>query len=168
MDVQPGKTYLFKAFTTSDTDFTLLARRHHADGSTVLEQLRNPLERPGNTPFHGERRVRQRGDDHRGGVRLPARIERAPITVEGAYLEAADDVRLPARRAAGPQPHPEPRAHAAPSRADPDSWSPYASGASTVESGRSQDEDGSFLWTRDRELPGRRGKVAVPAGPGDR
>ena len=51
VEVEPNETYLFKAFTTSSTDFTLLVRRHHADGSVTLEQLPNQLERPSELPF---------------------------------------------------------------------------------------------------------------------
>ena len=86
------------------------------------------------------------------------------VRVEGAYLEAADDVRLPARRGARPATSSPIPALAGSQPGAPDSWSPYASGASTVESGRGGDADGSFLWTRIANYRSRRGEVAVPAG----
>jgi peptidoglycan/xylan/chitin deacetylase (PgdA/CDA1 family) len=69
------------------------------------------------------------------------------VRVEGAYLEAADDVRLPTVETAGPNIIPNPT-FAGSQAAAPDSWSPYTSGVSTVESGRGTDKDGNFLWTR--------------------
>lgn len=146
VDVEPGKTYLFKAFTTSDADFTLLARHHHADGSTTLEQLRNPLERPGNSPFTVS-------DAFDSGATTTAveyvfrLASKGTVRVEGAYLETADDVRVPPAATTAPNLVPNPEL-AGPQPGAPDSWSPFASGASTVESGRGEDEDGSFLWTR--------------------
>lgn len=146
VDVQPGKTYLFKAFTTSDTDFTLLARKHYADGSTSLEQLRNPLERPGNTAFT----VSDAFDSGETTTAVEYVFRLATtgvITVEGAYLEAAEDVRLRAAPAVGTNLILN-SGLAAPQPGVPYSWSPYASGASNVASGRSEDKDGNFLWTR--------------------
>jgi peptidoglycan/xylan/chitin deacetylase (PgdA/CDA1 family) len=146
VDVEPGKTYLFKAFTSSDADFTLLARKYHADGSATLEQLRNSRERAGNTPFTVSDAF------HSGNtttaVEYVIRLSsKATVRVEGAYLEAADDVRLPPAATMRPNVIPNPGlAGLQPSA--PDSWSPYASGASTAESGRGKDEDGNFLWTR--------------------
>ncbi|MCU1519961.1 MAG: polysaccharide deacetylase [Arthrobacter sp.] len=146
VDVEPGKTYLFKAFTTSDADFTLLARRHHADGSTTLEQLPNPLERPGNIPFTVSDAF-ESGDTTTAVEYVFRLASQGAVTVEGAYLEAADDVRLPPPATTAPNLVPNPEL-AGPQPGAPDPWSPYASGASTVESGRSEDKDGSFLWTR--------------------
>ncbi|GAA1756911.1 hypothetical protein GCM10009712_02230 [Pseudarthrobacter sulfonivorans] len=146
VSVEAGKTYLFKAFTSSDADFTLLARKYHADGSSTLEQLRNPLERPGNTPFTVS-------DAFHSGITTTAveyvfRLSsKATVRVEGAYLEAADDVRVPAAPTRGPNLIPDPGL-AGPQPGAPDVWSPYASGASTVESGRGKDGAGNFLWTR--------------------
>ncbi|MFE7629063.1 polysaccharide deacetylase family protein [Kocuria sp. NPDC057446] len=145
VEVAPGETYLFKAFTTSDVDFTLLARQYHTDGSTTLEQLPNQLERPGDSPFT----VSDAFDsaDTVTAVQYVFRLaSKGTVTVEGAYLEAADDVRLPAAAATGPNLVPNPDLTGSQPGA-PDLWSPYASGTSTVESGRSEDEDGSFLWT---------------------
>ncbi|MFP5312040.1 MAG: hypothetical protein ACLGH7_06470, partial [Actinomycetes bacterium] len=51
VQVESGKDYLFKAFATSDSNFRLLVRKYHPDGSSTLEQLHNPLERPGTSPF---------------------------------------------------------------------------------------------------------------------
>lgn len=144
--VEPGETYLFKAFTTTDADFTLLARKHHTDGSTTLEQLPNPLERPGNSAFT----VSDAFDsgDTTTAVEYVFRLASAgTVQVEGAYLEAAEDVAVPPARAATPNLVPNPEL-AGSQLGSPDSWSPYESGVSTVESGRSQDPDGSFLWTR--------------------
>lgn len=146
VDVEPGKTYLFKAFTTSDADFTLLARQHHADGSTTLEQLRNPLERPGNAPFTVSDAF-DSGDTTTAVEYVFRLASKGTVRVEGAYLEAADDVRVPPAATTAPNLVPNPEL-AGPQPGAPDSWSPYASGASTVESGRGEDEDGSFLWTR--------------------
>ena len=145
VEVEPNETYLFKAFTTSSTDFTLLVRRHHADGSVTLEQLPNQLERPSELPFT----VSDAFDsaDTVTAVEYVFRVaSKGTLTVEGAYLEAADDVRLPPAAATGPNLVPNPEL-TGPQPGAPDSWSPYTSGASTVESGRGQDEDGSFLWT---------------------
>ncbi|MDN4645938.1 polysaccharide deacetylase family protein [Arthrobacter sp. PsM3] len=146
VDVEPGKTYLFKAFTTSDADFTMLARHHHADGSTTLEQLRNPLQKPGSSPFTVSD-VFASGDTTTAVEYVFRLASTGTIRVEGAYLEAADDVRVPpaAKAAANLVPNP---GLAGPRPDAPDSWSPYASGASTMESGRGVDKDGSFLWTR--------------------
>lgn len=146
VDVEPNETYLFKAFTTSNTDFTLLVRRHHADGSVTLEQLPNQLERPSDSPFT----VSDAFDsaDTVTAVEYVFRLaSTGTLTVEGTYLEAAEDVRLPPAAATGP--NLVPNAELAGLRPGaPDSWSPYTSGTSTVESGHSQDENGSFLWTR--------------------
>ena len=146
VDVQPGETYLFKAFATTDAEFTLLARHHHADGSTTLERLPNPLERPGDLPFT----VSDAFDsaDTTIAVQYVFRLaSKGTLRVEGAYLEAAHDVRL--RPTATPAPNLIPNAElAGPPSGAPDSWSPYTYGASTVESGRGEDENGSFLWTR--------------------
>jgi peptidoglycan/xylan/chitin deacetylase (PgdA/CDA1 family) len=145
VDVERGKAYLFKAFTTSDADFTMLARKYHADGSTTLEQLRNPLERPGNSPFTVSDAF------HSGNTTTAVEYvfrlaSKGTVRVEGAYLEAADDVRLPPAATTGPNVIPNPKL-AGPQPSAPDSWSPYTSGVSTVESGRGEDRDGSFLWT---------------------
>jgi peptidoglycan/xylan/chitin deacetylase (PgdA/CDA1 family) len=146
VNVEPGKTYLFKAFTSSDADFTLLARKYHADGSTTLEQLRNPLERPGNTPFTVSDAF-DSGNTTKAVEYVLRLSSKATVRVEGAYLEAADDVRLPPAATAGPNVIPNPGL-SGPQAGAPDLWSPYASGASTAESGRGKDENGSFLWTR--------------------
>jgi peptidoglycan/xylan/chitin deacetylase (PgdA/CDA1 family) len=145
VEVEPGETYLFKAFTTSDADFTLLARRYHTDGSTTLEQLPNQLERPGESPFT----VSDAFDsaDTVTAVEYVFRLaSKGTITVEGAYLEAADDVRLPPAATTAPNLVPNPEL-TGPQPGAPESWVPYTSGVSTVESGRGEDEDGSFLWT---------------------
>ena len=146
VDVEPGKTYLFKAFATSDADFTLLARQYHADGSTTLEQQRNPLERPGNSPFTVSDAFNS-GDTTTAVEYVLRLASTGTVRVEGAYLEAADDVRVPPAAATAPNLVPNPTLAGSQPGA-PDSWSPYASGASTVESGRGGDADGSFLWTR--------------------
>jgi peptidoglycan/xylan/chitin deacetylase (PgdA/CDA1 family) len=146
VEVKPGETYLFKTFATSNTDFTLLARQHHTDGSTTLEQLRNPLERPGNTPFT----VSDAFDSGNtiSAVEYVFRLaSKGTLRLEGAYLEAADDVRLPPAPATAPNLIPN-ASLAGDQPAAPDSWSPYASGVSTVESGRGGDRNGSFLWNR--------------------
>ncbi|MET1089220.1 MAG: polysaccharide deacetylase family protein [Arthrobacter sp.] len=151
VEVKPGETYLFKAFATSDTNFMLMARQHHTDGSTTLEQLHNPLERPGNTPFTVS-------DAFDSGNNLTAvqyvfrLASKGTLRVEGAYLEAADDVRVPPVLAAAatttvPNLIPNPT-FVGDQPAAPDSWSPYASGALAAESGRGGDGNGSFLWTR--------------------
>ncbi|MDR7083096.1 peptidoglycan/xylan/chitin deacetylase (PgdA/CDA1 family) [Arthrobacter ginsengisoli] len=146
VDVEPGKTYLFKAFATTDADFTLLARRHHPDGSTTLEQLQDPLERPGNSPFTVSDAFHS--SDTTTAVEYIFRLAaKGTVRVEGAYLEAADDVRLPPAATSAPNLVPNPGL-AGPQPGAPDLWSPYASGTSTVESGRGGDGNGSFLWTR--------------------
>lgn len=146
VDVESGETYLFKAFTTTDADFTLLTRRYRADGSVTLEQLPNPLERPGDSAFT----VSDAFDcaDTVTAVEYVFRLaSEGSVTVEGAYLEAADDVRLPPAATTAPNLVPNPElTNTRPGH--PDSWSPYTSGVSTVESGRGEDESGSFLWTR--------------------
>ena len=146
VEVEPGETYLFKAFTTTDVDFTLLARRHHADGSTTLEHLPNPLERPGNSPFT----VSDAFDsgDTTTAVQYVFRLaSKGTLRVEGAFLEAANDVRPRPAATTAPNLVPNPGL-AGPQPGAPDSWSPYTYGTSTVESGRGEDENGSFLWTR--------------------
>jgi peptidoglycan/xylan/chitin deacetylase (PgdA/CDA1 family) len=146
VDVEPGETYLFKAFTTSDADFTLLTRQHHVDGSTTLEQLPNPLERPGDSPFTVSDAFNS-GNTTTAVEYVFRLASKGTVRVEGAYLEAADDVRLPPPTVTAPNLVPNPGFAGAEAGA-PDSWSPYAAGVSTVESGRSEDGDGNFLWTR--------------------
>lgn len=146
VDVEPGKTYLFKAFATTSTPFTLLARQHHADGSTTLTQLPNPLERPGDAPFTVSDAF-DSGDTTTAVEYVFRLASKGTMQVEGAYLEAADDVRIPSAAAAAPNLVPNPE-FAGPQPGGPGSWSPYASGALTAESGRAEDEDGSFFWTR--------------------
>jgi peptidoglycan/xylan/chitin deacetylase (PgdA/CDA1 family) len=147
VNVERGKTYLFKAFTSSNADFRLLARKYHADGSTTLEQLRNPLERPGNTPFTISDAFNS--GDTITAVEYVLRLSaKGSLRVEGPYFEAADDVRVPApaaTTAANLIPNPK---LVIPPPGTPDTWSPYTSGVSTVESGRGEDKNGSFLWTR--------------------
>lgn len=146
VDVEPGKTYLFKAFTSSDANFSLLTRRHYANGSTTLVQLPNPLQRPGNAPFTVSDAF-DSGDTLTGVEYVFRLASEGTVRVEGAYLEAADDVIVPASATTSPNLVPNPTLTG--SRPDaPDSWSTYASGTSSVESGRSKDEHGSFLWTR--------------------
>jgi peptidoglycan/xylan/chitin deacetylase (PgdA/CDA1 family) len=146
VQVEPRATYLFKAFTTTDADFALLVRKHHADGSTTLDQLPNQLERPGNSAFTVS--------DAFDSAETTTAVEyvfrfasKATVRVENAYLEAADDVLLPRTGAAAPNLVPDPDL-ASTQAGTPDSWSPYANGASNVESGRAADEHGSYLWTR--------------------
>lgn len=146
VDVEPGKTYLFKAFTTTEADFTLLVRQHHADGSTTLKQLPNPLERPGNTPFTVSDAF-DSGDTTTAVEYVFRLASKGAIRVEGAYLEAADDVRLPPTATTAPNLVPNPEL-AGPQPGAPGAWSPYAAGALTAESGRAEDGDGSFFWTR--------------------
>ena len=146
VDVTPGTTYLFKAFATSTSHFTLLARHHHADGSTTLKQLPNPLERPGNTPFTVSDAF-ESGDTTTAVEYVFRLASKGTIQVQGAYLEAADDVRLPPAATTTPNLIPNPDLAGSQPGA-PDSWSPFSYGSSTVESGRGKDEDGSFLWTR--------------------
>lgn len=146
VDVEPGETYLFKAFTTTDSDFTLLARKHHADGSMTLEQLPNPLERPGNAAFTVSDAFNS-GDTTTAVEYVFRLASTGTVQIEGAYLEAADDVRLPPAPVTAPNLVPNPEL-AGSQLGAPDFWSPYDSGVSTVQSGRSQDPDGSFLWTR--------------------
>ena len=146
VDVVAGKNYLFKAFTTSNADFRLLARKHHSDGSTTLEQLRNPVERPGTSEFTVSDAFNS--GDKTTAVEYVFRLAAAgTIRVEGAYLEAADDVQVPPATAPGPNLIPNPGL-IGPQPDQPESWSPYSSGASTLVSGRSEDAQGSFLWTR--------------------
>lgn len=145
-DVEPGETYLFKAFTSSDADFSLLARWHHTDGSTTLEQLGNHVKRSGNSPFTVSDAF-DSGDTTTAVEYVFRLASKGTLRVEGAYLEAADDIRLPPTAAVtAPNLIPNPEL-AGPQAGAPSSWSPYASGTSTVESGRSEDKDGSFLWT---------------------
>jgi len=146
VDVEPGETYLFKAFATTDAQFTLLARHHHADGSATLEQLPSPLERPGDAAFTVSDAF-DSGDTTTAVEYVFRLASTGTLRVEGAYLEAAHDVSLRPIRAAGP--NLVPNAELAGAQPDaPDSWSPYVYGASTVVSGRGEDEDGRFLWTR--------------------
>jgi peptidoglycan/xylan/chitin deacetylase (PgdA/CDA1 family) len=147
VEVEPGRTYLFKAFTTSDADFTLLTRQHHADGSTTLKQLRNPLERPGNLPFTVSDAFHS-GDTITAVEYVLRLASTGVLRVEDAYLEAAEDVLLPPAVVTEPNLIPAfgftgPQPGGASS-----SWSPYSFGALTMESGRDEDEDGTFLWTR--------------------
>lgn len=145
VDVEPGATYLFKAFATSDADFTLLVRRHHRDGSTTLTQLQNQPARADNSAFT----VSDAFDsaDTTTSVEYIFRLaSQGTVSLEGAYLEAADDVRLPPATTTGPNLVPNPEL-AGPQPGAPASWSSYASGASSVKSGRGEDKDGSFLWT---------------------
>jgi peptidoglycan/xylan/chitin deacetylase (PgdA/CDA1 family) len=146
VEVEAGTTYLFKAFTTTDTDFTLLVRKHHADGSTTLDQLPNQLERPGNAPFT----VSDAFDSTESTTAVEYVFRFASmgtVQLEGAYLEVADDVRLPPTQKTTPNLIPNPEL-AGPQPGAPDSWSPYTYGALTVDSGLDGDEDGSYLWTR--------------------
>jgi peptidoglycan/xylan/chitin deacetylase (PgdA/CDA1 family) len=156
VSVERSKTYLFKAFISSDEDFRLLARRYHADGSTTLEQLRNPLERPGDTTFTVSDAFNS--GDSITAVEYVLRLSaKGSLRVEGAYVEAADDVRVagPAATMAAapagtttsaPNLIPNPKL-AIPPPGTPDPWSPYSSGVSTVKSGRGEDKNGTFLWT---------------------
>jgi peptidoglycan/xylan/chitin deacetylase (PgdA/CDA1 family) len=162
VDVEPGKTYLFKAFTTSDADFTLLARQYHADGSTTLE-LRNRLERQGNSPFTVSDAF-DSGDTTTAVEYVFRLASKGTVRVEGAYLEAADDVRVPPAATTAPNRVPNPKL-AGPQPGAPDSWSPYASGESTVESGRGKDEHGSFLWTRIENYQSGEAKWQYPPVP---
>ncbi|WP_306908762.1 polysaccharide deacetylase family protein [Arthrobacter sp. B3I9] len=146
VDVQPGQTYLFKAYTTSDADFALLARHHHTDGSTTLEQLPNPLERPGNSVFTVSDAFNT-GDTTTAVEYVFKLTSAGAVRVEGAYLEAASDVRLPPAATTAPNLIPNPGL-AGSLPAAPDSWSPYASGMLTVDSGRGEDERGGYLRTR--------------------
>lgn len=161
VEVESGTTYLFKAFTTTDADFTLLVRKHHVDGSTTLDQLPNQLERPGNAPFT----VSDAFDSAESTTAVEYVFKfasMATVQLEGAYLEVADDVRLPPTQEQTPNLIPNPELVgseligselvgaqvAGPQPGAPDSWSPYAYGASTVDAGRDEDEGGSYLWTR--------------------
>ncbi len=146
VDVKPGKTYLFKAFAASDADFTLLARQYHADGSTTLEQLRNPLQKPGNSPFTVSDAFTS-GNTTTAVEYVFRLASTGTLRVEGAYLEEADDVRLQPGATTVPNLVPNPGL-AGPQPGAPDSWSPYASGSLAAESGRGADKNGSFLWTR--------------------
>ncbi|WP_104164861.1 polysaccharide deacetylase family protein [Arthrobacter sp. SX1312] len=146
VEVDPGETYLFKAFVSTDTHFTLLARQHHTDGSTTLRQLPSVLERPGNAPFSVSDAF-DSGDTVTAVEYVFRLASEGSVRVEGAYLEAAEDVALPPSTPAAPNLIPNPEL-VSPTPGVPASWSPYASGPSTVESGRGDDEDGPFLWTR--------------------
>lgn len=146
VDVVPGQRYLFKAFAAGNADFTLLLRRYHADGGTTLEQLRNPLERPGNATFA----VSDAFDSGESttAVQYVFRLaSKGTLRLEGGYLEAADDVRVTPSPTTGLNLIPNPGL-AGPRPGAPGSWSPYTSGTSKVTSGLSEDENGSFLWTR--------------------
>ena len=146
VDVVPGKTYFFKVFATTEADFRLLVRKYHRDGSTSLEQLRNPVERPGTTAFTVSDAFNS-GDTVTAVEYVFRFASVGTARVEGAYLEAADDVQPPAPAAAGPNVIPNP-GFAGTQPNQPAFWSPYSSGTSTVESGRGEDGRGSFLWTR--------------------
>ncbi|MET3720969.1 MULTISPECIES: polysaccharide deacetylase family protein [unclassified Arthrobacter] len=146
VNIKPGESYLFKAFASSDEDFRLLARHYHADGSTTLEQLRNPLERPGNSPFTVSDAFNS-GNTTTAVEYVFRLTSKGTLRVEGAYLEAADDVRVAPAITTGPNLIPNPKLASA-EPGEPTSWSTYTSGLSTVESGRSEDQAGSFLWTR--------------------
>jgi peptidoglycan/xylan/chitin deacetylase (PgdA/CDA1 family) len=146
VDLVPGKTYLFKAFTTTNPDFRLLARKYHKDGSATLEQLRNPLERAGTSPFTVSDAFNS--GDTTTAVQYVFRFASAgTFQMEGVYLEAADDVQVPPAAASGPNVIPNP-GFAGTQPQQPAYWSPYSSGALAVESGRGEDGRGSFLWTR--------------------
>ena len=146
VDLASGKTYFFKVFTTTDTDFRLLARKYHKDGSTTLEQLRNPVERPGTSAFTVSDAFSS-GETVRAVEYVFRFASAGTARLEGAYLEATDDVQLPPPPAAGPNVIPNP-GFAGTQPNQPAFWSPYSSGTSTVESGRGEDGRGSFLWTR--------------------
>ncbi|MDF2048451.1 polysaccharide deacetylase family protein [Arthrobacter sp. Cr_A7] len=144
--LKPHETYLFKAFTSSDTEFTMLSRQHHADGSTTLQQLPNPLERPGDAAFTVSDAFNS--GDTITAVEYVFRFASAgTFQVEGAYLEAADDVRLPSPSTAGPNLVPNPEFNGL-QPSPPSSWSPYSYGPLAAESGLGEDKDGRFLWTR--------------------
>lgn len=146
VSVQPGTSYLFKTFATSDADFTLLSRQFHSDGTSTLTQLRNPLERPGNSPFTVS-------DAFAAGsattaVQYVIRLaSTGTVTLEGAYFEAADDVTVPPAGPPGTNLIPGLLPEGTPA-GPADSWSPYSSGESTVASGRGNDENGRYLWTK--------------------
>ncbi|TDT85818.1 polysaccharide deacetylase [Arthrobacter sp. AG258] len=141
-----GKNYLFKAFASSDTDFRLLVRKHLSDGRTTLEQLRNPLERPGTSAFTVSDAFN--AGDAITAVEYVFRFASAgSASVEGAYLETADDVRPAPAAPAGTNLIPNP-GFGGTEPGEPEMWSPYSSGRSTLEAGRAEDGRGSFLWTR--------------------
>lgn len=146
VDVEPETTYLFKAFANGDVDFSLLVRRHSADGSTILQQLSDPIERPSSSPSTVSDAFES--GDTTVAVEYVFRLASAgTLRIEGAFLEAADDVRPPAIARTTPNLIPNPEL-AGPQPGTPDSWSPYASGTATVESGSGKDEAGNYVWTR--------------------
>lgn len=160
VNVDPGKTYLFKAFASSEADFTLLARHHHADGTATLEQLRNPLQKPGNSPFTVSDAFDTK--DKTTAVEYVFRLaSKGTLRVEGAYLEAADDVRVPAASPAGPNLIPPP-GPAGPQPGDADGWAPFTYGALAMQSGRGVDQDGSYFWTRITNYQNGEGKWQYP------
>ena len=145
VDVEPGKTYLFKAFATSDADFSCWPPNTTPTAAPLLSSC-GTHSAAGQFPVHGERCVRQRNTTT--AVEYVFRLaSKGTLRVEGAYLEAADDVRVPAGRRRGTNLIPDP-ALAGPSRAHPTRGPRTPPGRRPWNPGAARTAPATFLWTR--------------------
>ena len=142
--VEPGESHLFKAHTSSDTPVGLLVRLYRPDGTDELVEVPDEQGRQGTwaTVAHAFD-----SGDTTVAVQYVFRLAAVgTFAVDGAYLEAADDVVVAPSPAPGPDLLPN-HDLVASVPGQPDSWTPYSSGALSVRTGWVRDADGGRLLT---------------------
>jgi peptidoglycan/xylan/chitin deacetylase (PgdA/CDA1 family) len=160
--VQSDHTYFFKAYAASSTAVTVLARRYRPDGSSTLEELRD-------RPVQQDSWITVSDAFASGStttaVQYVFRLASwGSLQVDGAYLEAAEDVSVPPAPPTGPNLIPNPTLSGS-KPAAPDLWSTYQSGQSAVTSSRGTDAHGSFLTTRIQKYTSGEAKWQYPPIP---
>ena len=163
--VSPRQQYLFKAYRSSETSFTLLTRRFHRDGTVELVQLQDYPARQGAWSTVGD--AFDSGDTTVAVQYVFRLAAKGTLQVDGAYLEPARDVHVATAPPAAPNLLPNPDLAGAQPNA-PDQWASYHSGRSTVDFGGARDGNGRYLWTRIRDYRSGEAKwqyPPVPVGP---
>ena len=161
VDVESGQDHLFKAHSTSDAPFTLLVRRFDRDGSDELVQLRSYPAQPGTWSTVAD--AFSSGTDTVAVQYVFRLASTGTLELDGAYLQPADDVQLDPADPAGPNLLPNPGL--AGRASGPDPWSPYSSGASTVDFEHGHDPGGNYLSTRIRDYRDGEAKWQYPPIP---
>jgi peptidoglycan/xylan/chitin deacetylase (PgdA/CDA1 family) len=162
--VLADQTYLFKAYSSSRTPFTLLARHFLRDGTDELVRVLD-------YPARGDTWSTVSDAFASGKTTIAVQyvfrlVAQGTLRVDGAYLEGADDAYVAPAPPRTPNLIPNPTL--APGDADrPAQWSPYRSGSSTVDFRYVQGPTGNYLQTRIGDYRSGEAKWQYPPRPVD-
>lgn len=168
VSVDPGKTYLFKGYYTTDVSFSLIVRYVYRDGSdrSFLVQDYQAQKGTWSTASHAFK-----SDNQVAEIQYIFRLaNKGHLTVDGVYLEQRDNVYITPTVTAKSNTIPN-SALATTDTSEPDDWSMYHSGDSQVSFVSSSDDHGPYLQTTVSDFKNGEAKwqyTAQPIRPNER